>query len=70
VTLGIGDGKATMGFIKEVSVAQEKGSTLYTIVYKGDEGIDRLYLYYDSSRGESIRFKNQPGIVWKKVPGS
>ena len=70
VTLGVGDGKATMGFIQEVSASQEKGNTLYTIIYKGDEGIGRIYLYYSSSHGETIQFKNQPGVVWKKVPDS
>lgn len=70
LSLGTGNGTATTGFIREVKVSQETGKTLYTIKYRDDEGMNQISLYYDSSHGETIRLKNQPNIVWTKVPGS
>jgi len=70
VSLATGDGTAVSGFIQEVTVSQDGVGTLYTITYKHDEGVNEMSLYYESSHGEKIRFKNQPNIVWTKVPGS
>ena len=70
VTIGTGNGTATIGFIQEVKISQEEGKTLYTIIYQNDDGENQLSLYYESARGDVIRFKNQPGLAWTKVPGS
>ena len=70
LSLGMGEGKATTGLIQEVKVSQESGKTLYAITYREDQQVNRMFFYYDSSHGQTIRFKNQPGIVWSKVPGT
>ena len=70
VNFGTGGGTVTTGFIQEVAESPEAGKTLYTITYKDEDKVNQLFIYYESSRGESIRFKNQPNIVWTKTVGN
>ncbi len=53
--------------LKIEKIHKEKG-ILYTIHYENREGQEcKFFFYYDPSKGDAIRFKNQEGIEWRKA---
>ena len=65
-----GGGAVSTGFIKEVKEVSEGSRTLYTISYTVDNTPNEVSFYYDSNKGNSIRFKNQEKTVWTKEKSS
>ena len=69
INFGTGAGTVSTGFIDDIKSTVDSGTTLYTIFYTVDGTQDQVSFYYDGSGGQTIRFKNQGGIVWKKENG-
>lgn len=70
INFGTGVGTVSTGFIDDIQSTADNGRTLYTIFFSVDGTHDQVSFYYDGSDGQTIRFKNQGGIVWKKDNGS
>ena len=55
--------------ITHVTETLENNTILYTIEFQQVEGtLFKRHLFFDSSNGGKIRFKNQPGIEWVHAP--
>lgn len=70
INFGTGVGTVSTGFIDDIKSTADNGKTLYTIFYSVDGTHDQVSFYYDGSDGQTIQFKNQGGVVWKKDKGS
>jgi hypothetical protein len=66
VTFTTGDGTVSVGFIKAVKEVSEGSRILYTISYTLDGEPNQVSFYYDQTNGNTISFKNQTKVVWKK----
>ena len=69
INFGTGVGTVSTGFIDDIKSTADDGRTLYTIFFSVDGTHDQVSFYYDGSDSQTIRFKNQGGIVWKKDNG-
>jgi hypothetical protein len=70
INFGTGLGSVSTGFIEDIQSTIEDGRTLYTISYSVDGAQEQVSLYYVGGDDQTIRFKNQEQIVWKKDDGS
>lgn len=67
VVLGIGDEKVVPRKVVEITSTVEGRETLYTLkTDEKDEGEYSFSFYYSADDGGTIRFKNQPQLVWHK----
>lgn len=58
----------SVNFIVKIRTITERQRTLYTIYYHNiDEQTYKFSFYYYSSKGGTIRLRNQKGIEWRKV---
>jgi hypothetical protein len=64
-----GDGIVDWYQITHVTETRESNTVLYTIEFERVEGtLFKRHLFFDSSDGGKIRFKNQPDIEWVHAP--
>ena len=64
-----GAGKVDWYEITHVTETRENNTILYSIEFQKVEGtLFKRNLYFDSSNGGKIRFKNQPDIEWVHAP--
>ncbi len=67
IVLGIGDEKVVPRKVEEITKTTEGKETLYTLkTDEKDEGEYTFSFYYSPDDGGTIRFKNQPELVWHK----
>jgi hypothetical protein len=68
LTLGRGEDGSETYAIRSIKKSQDDRGTLYAVSYMNyaEKVEDVLAFYYDPRGGGTIRFKNQPGIVWVK----
>ena len=67
VVLGVGEDKPVPRKVVEITKASEGVETLYTLkTNEKDEGEYSFSFYYSPADGGTIRFKNQPQLIWKK----
>ena len=67
VVLGIGDEKVVPRKVVEITSSVEGKETFYTLkTNEKDEGEYSFSFYYSPEDGGTIRFKNQPQLVWHK----
>lgn len=66
ISFTTGDGTVSVGFIKTVKEVSEGSRILYTISYTVDDEPTEVSFYYDLNNGETIWFKNQEKVLWRK----
>ena len=67
VVLGVGDEKVVPRKVVEITSAAEGKETLYTLkTDEREEGEYTFSFYYSPEDGGTIRFKNQPQLIWHK----
>ena len=67
ITIGTGDGKQDIYYIRAATERTEDRDTMYTIIYENLEGTEfKLCFYYLRARGGVIQFKNQRDIEWTR----
>ena len=67
VVLGVGDAKVVPRRVTEIKKEYENNETLYTLkTDEKDEGEYTFAFYYSPVEGGTIRFKNQPQLIWHK----
>lgn len=67
VVLGVGEDKPVPRKVVEITKSSEGIETLYTLkTNEKDEGEYSFSFYYSPADGGTIRFKNQPQLIWKK----
>jgi len=70
-TLVIGTGPATSETYDVTRVWREVNDdgVLYTVEYSDDAGEEYdIGFYFDTAAGSELRMRNQPNVVWRKVP--
>ncbi|HXQ26262.1 MAG TPA: hypothetical protein VN822_07635 [Candidatus Acidoferrales bacterium] len=72
INFGTGTGTVSTGFIDDIKSTVDDGKTLYTIFYSvdGTQNQTSFYFGYDVKGEQTIQFRNQAQIVWKKDDGS
>jgi hypothetical protein len=68
VNFGTPGAKVTVGFIQSVTAEPEGPKTLYTIAYVANNLPGQITFYYDTSKGETLYFKNRQTVFWTKRP--
>ena len=67
VVLGVGEDKPVPRKVVGISKASEGIETLYTLkTNEKEEGEYDFSFYYSPADGGTIRFKNQPNLIWHK----
>ena len=66
-TYGLGGGKKDVYLISSIEKDLEGNVTLYTLSYKNTDGLEfTRSFYYNPADGETIKFKHQEHIEWRK----
>ena len=68
VNFGTPGAKVTVGFIQSVTAEPEGTRTLYTIAYVANDLPGQITFYYDTSKDETLYFKNRQTVFWTKRP--
>jgi hypothetical protein len=67
VVLGVGEEKPVPRKVVGITKMAEGVETLYTLkTNEKEEGEYSFSFYYSAADGGTIRFKNQPQLIWKK----
>ncbi len=68
IVLGKGGGTADQYPIRKLETKEEREGTLYALAYVNEleKYEDTIFFYYSGDGGGTIKFKNQPNLVWKK----